>query len=99
VESQEEIADMEEKFRMMHLQIEQLRGKIKEKEEAIVEQHSELQFKSEAGASASMRCRSRRGARRSLGRPPDIRMAGNSKRHLNLRTAVNRCWWPLAPTA
>ena len=84
VESQAEIADVEEKFRMMHLQIEQLLGKIKENEEAIVEQHSELQSKSEekeetqeAGASASMLCRSRRGARRSLGRPPDIRMAGN----------------------
>jgi len=46
VESQEEIADMKKKFRMMYLQIEQLREEIKEKEKAIVEQHFELQFKS-----------------------------------------------------
>merc|ERR1719198_2854075 len=46
VESQEDIAEMKKKFRVMYLQIEQLKEEIKEKEREIVDQHFALQGKS-----------------------------------------------------
>jgi chromosome segregation ATPase len=46
IESQEDIAEMKKKFKVMYLQIEQLKEEIKEKERQIVDQHFALQGKS-----------------------------------------------------